>query len=115
MINRYVFFVQCCKSYIGIEPIPEYKFHNSRKWRFDYAFPEQKVAVEIEGGIWTQGRHVRPYGYRADMEKYNAAAALGWKVFRFEPSKITTTKTLQLLKLVIKDECIRDFGRNKRL
>lgn len=101
-MNDYVLFVQCCKHYLGIEPIAEYRFHKSRKWRFDYAFVEYKVAVEIEGGIWTQGRHIRPYGFKADMEKYNAATALGWRVFRFTPFEITNTKTLQLLKMVLK-------------
>lgn len=61
----------------------EYRFHPERKWRFDFAWPERKVAVECEGGIWKRGRHVHPVGYLKDCEKYNAAALLGWRVFRF--------------------------------
>jgi very-short-patch-repair endonuclease len=69
------------------EPKPEWKFHPTRKWRFDFGWPEQKVAVEIEGGIWNQGAHVRAIHYMSDMEKYNAAAKLGWRVFRFTPQQ----------------------------
>lgn len=59
----------------------EYYFHSERRWRFDYAIPEIKVAIEIEGG--TKGRHQRIIGFTEDCEKYNAAGLLGWTVFRF--------------------------------
>lgn len=71
----------------GLGAVAEYKFHPTRKWRFDFAFVEQKVAVEQEGAIWTYGRHNRPIGMIKDMEKYNAAAELGWRVLRYQPRK----------------------------
>ena len=61
----------------------EYKFHPRRRWRFDFAWPEHLVAVEIEGGIFNYGRHNRPLGYQNDCEKYNAATVRGWRVLRF--------------------------------
>lgn len=61
----------------------EYKFHATRKWRFDFADPENKVAVEIDGGVFAGGRHTRGVGFRADCEKINAAAVLGWRVLRY--------------------------------
>lgn len=64
-------------------PVPEYRFHETRKWRFDFAWPDKKVAVEIEGGIWIRGRHSRGAGMLGDMDKYNSAGALGWRIFRF--------------------------------
>ena len=63
----------------------EYQFHPTRKWRFDFAWPAHKVAVEIEGithfgkGI---GRHQGSDGFLKDAEKYEAALQLGWKVYR---------------------------------
>lgn len=54
-----------------------------RDWRFDFAWPDAMVAVEVEGGTWTRGRHVRGGGFRGDCEKYNAACVLGWRVLRF--------------------------------
>ncbi len=81
-------------------PVPEYRFHPKRKWRFDYAWPEQKVALEIEGGIWTLGRHTRGAGFRADMEKYNEAGRAGWRVFRFTPDRFKTGEAHQFMKEV---------------
>lgn len=64
-------------------PEREYRFHHTRRWRFDFAWPSERVAVEIEGGIWAKGRHSRGSGMVADMDKYNEAARLGWRVLRF--------------------------------
>ena len=63
----------------------EYRFHPVRRWRFDAAIPEIMTAFEMEGGHWSAGRHVRPAGFESDLEKYNTAALLGWKVYRFVP------------------------------
>ena len=63
-------------------PVLEYRFHPTRRWRFDCAWPEQKLAVELEGGIWQQGRHTRGRGFEADCRKYNAAVGLGWRALR---------------------------------
>lgn len=70
----------------GLPPAEsEYPFarHLGRRFRFDRAWPEARVAVELEGGVWSRGRHVRGEGFERDCEKYNLAQALGWKVFRF--------------------------------
>ncbi|MDO8303927.1 MAG: hypothetical protein Q7T18_11865 [Sedimentisphaerales bacterium] len=50
--------------------------------------PEARVSVEVEGGVWIQGGHTRGAGYSSDLEKYNAAAALGWIVLRFTPKML---------------------------
>lgn len=72
------------------EPIPEYRFEPNRRWRLDYAFPLHKLAVEIEGGIWTQGRHTRGPGALADMEKYNALTLAGWRLLRYTPAQLSS-------------------------
>ena len=70
------------------EGVNEYRFHQLRQWRFDWAMPEARVAVEVEGGVWIQGGHTRGAGYSANLEKYNEAAALGWIVLRFTPQML---------------------------
>lgn len=71
------------------EPLPEHRFHPTRKWRFDFAFPDLKVAVEYEGLVFrgAGGRHQRAAGLIEDSIKYAEAACLGWVVLR------VTTKT----------------------
>lgn len=64
-------------------PVEEYQFCKGRKWRFDFAYVGLKLAIEIEGGVWSNGRHRRPTGFIKDMEKYNEAALRGWKVLRY--------------------------------
>lgn len=76
----------------------ELVFHPKRKWRFDYAVPELRLAIEIEGGIWTKGRHTRGAGYQGDLDKYNAAKLLGWDVFRFSVDDVLNGKALECLK-----------------
>ena len=66
----------------------EHRFHDTRKWRIDCAFVAQKLAVEIDGGIWTRGRHSRGAGVVKDMEKYAALAAAGWRVIRCTPQHV---------------------------
>lgn len=91
-------FVQLCAKVLGSSPVKEYRFHESRMWRFDYAFPQHLIALEVEGGVHTGGRHIRPRGFLNDMEKYNAAAVAGWRVLRCTPSTLTTTATFELIK-----------------
>lgn len=66
----------------------EHRFHKTRRWRFDFAFVDRKIAIEVEGGIWSGGRHVRPAGFEGDCEKYNEATILGWKIYRLTPTMI---------------------------
>lgn len=82
------YFIQLLKQEKLPIPETEYKFCDSRRWRFDYAFVKYKVAVEQEGGVWSRGRHTRGTGFIKDMEKYNKATLLGWRVLRYTPQQI---------------------------
>lgn len=91
----------------------ELLFHPTRKWRFDFAWEEFKVAVEAEGGTYTHGqaradkatgkkvvqksRHLTPTGYHEDCIKYAEAAILGWTVIRADAKMIKTGAALKLL------------------
>lgn len=61
----------------------EHKFHSDRLWRFDFALEQYKLAIEVEGGVHSGGRHTRGVGFEKDCIKYNEAAMLGWTVIRF--------------------------------
>ena len=64
-------------------PLTEYAFCPGRRFRFDFAYPDKKIAVEGEGGVWINGRHNRGQGFINDCEKYNIACLMGWKVLRY--------------------------------
>ena len=80
----------------------EYVFDDEREWRFDFAHSETHIAVEIDGGVWTDGRHVRGQGYIDDCEKLNAAAADGWRVFRF-PAHLLSLDDAELVAGTIRE------------
>lgn len=82
-------------------PDPEHRFHHTRKWRIDYAWPDEKVALEVEGGVWTRGRHTRGSGYVKDMEKYNEVALHGFVLVRVVPDDLLTEDTLDLVERAI--------------
>lgn len=84
-----------------LPPETEYKFHPTRKWRFDYAYVDQKIAIEREGGIWTQGRHTRGAGYENDIRKYNEAVVLGWRLLRFSTEMIENGEAVETLKRLL--------------
>lgn len=67
----------------------EYRFHSSRRWRFDFAHIESNTAIEINGGIWNKGGHSSGNGLLRDYEKLNEAVFLGWSVFQLARSQIT--------------------------
>lgn len=94
-------FTTICKTDLRVECVKEFKFHPIRKWRFDYAIPDHKIALEVEGGVWTGGRHTSSVGFMKDMEKYNTATLMGWRVFRTTPDELYRLKTLNLLKTAI--------------
>ena len=94
-------FEKLLKQYTGYNFIKEYRFYEKRRWRFDYANIEKKIAIEIEGGAWSGGRHTRGKGFIGDMEKYNMAVAECWAVLRFTPSQMKESKTYEFIKMVI--------------
>ncbi|EOD1396899.1 DUF559 domain-containing protein [Acinetobacter baumannii] len=80
----------------------EYKFHPKRKWRTDFLLTGTKILVEVEGGIWSGGRHTRGKGYIGDMEKYNSAAMMGFTVLRFSTEQVKSGMALKQIELLIK-------------
>ena len=71
-----------CKAN-GYELLTEHRFHDARKFRFDWAIVELKIAVEYEGLNSEKSRHTTKTGFTRDTDKYNLAQGLGWRVYRF--------------------------------
>lgn len=78
-------------------PIAEYKFFASRRWRFDFAWPDKKLALEIQGGIWIGGRHSRGAALVKEWEKLNTAAANGWRVIYCQPKDCATEYIMSMI------------------
>lgn len=79
------------------EPVREHRFHPTRRWRFDLAWPDRLVAVEVDGGAFVGGRHTSGAGFREDCVKVSEAAALGWRVLRVMPEHVKSGQALAWL------------------
>jgi len=83
----------------GVPPFKrQFRFHPTRRWLLDFAWPQYKVAVEVEGGTWIGGRHTRPKGYAADCEKYNEATLQGWSVYRFTRDSVLDGRAVEVIR-----------------
>ena len=84
-------------------PVEEFKFHPTRKWRFDLCWKKQKLAVEIEGGTYSHGRHTRGKGFAMDCIKYNEAVILGWRVLRVTTDMVNDGTALEYVEKALAD------------
>ena len=80
-------------------PDAELKFHPKRKWKFDFSWSKQKVAVEIHGGVWSNGHHVRGQGFIDDREKVRAAQELGWIVLEYATGMVDYEQIKRVLEM----------------
>jgi hypothetical protein len=87
----------------GLQTEPEYKFHPTRKWRFDFLFPN-KVALEVQGGLFSGGRHSRGASLLKEHEKLNTAAAMGYRVLYTIPQNLCMQETLDTIREAINYE-----------
>src|SRR5690349_11590041 len=94
--------VGICRAAGLPEPIPEYQFHPKRRWRFDYAWPAHKLAMEVDGGIWSGGRHVTGSGRLADMEKQSEAAILGYRILYVTPEQVRNGAALDYIQRALR-------------
>lgn len=102
--NPYALTVATMSRLVGLPmPEPEIAFAKAtgRKWKFDFAWPLHFVALEVEGAVWTKGRHTRGAGYIADCEKYTMAAILGWCVIRVTPAQLNDLRVFRWVALAL--------------
>jgi hypothetical protein len=82
----------------------EFTFHHARKWRFDFADPVSKIAIELQGGVFgKKSGHNSGVGIRNDMEKSNEAVRLGWKLYKFYVDDVKKGTAIQYLLKVMKE------------
>lgn len=91
-------FLMHCECY-GLRPHREFQFDPTRKYRFDFAWPTQKVAVEVEGGTsFGKSRHSRGKGFENDCRKYNLAASKEWLVYRFTTEMVRSGEAIDVVR-----------------
>ena len=81
----------------------EFKFHHKRKWKADFHITGKHILVEVEGGIWSGGRHTRAKGYLGDLEKYNTATMMGYQVIRFSTEQVKSGLAVQQIEKMVGD------------
>ncbi len=86
---------------VNIEFEQEFKFHPVRKWRADFHIVGKMILIEVEGGIWSQGRHTRGKGYLGDMKKYNSAQELGYSVYRYSTEQVKSGKAIEEIRQIV--------------
>lgn len=86
--------------------VREYRFAPPRKFRADFAYVEARLLLEVEGGIYSNGRHTRGSGFAADCEKYNLATLLGFKVLRFTAEMIQSGGAVEAITRALNDPLV---------
>lgn len=87
---------QCALSGVPV-PAAEVRFHPTRRWRFDWCWADAKLALEVQGGIYMQGRHTRGAALVKEFEKLNAAATMGWRVLFVTPRQVANGEALAVI------------------
>ena len=88
-------FLLMCRAKKIPTPEAEHRFHAVRKFRFDFAWPDARLALEVEGGVWSGGAHGRGTGIVRDMAKATLAAEEGWRIIRVTPAGLATITTME--------------------
>ena len=85
-------------------PVRQHEFHPTRKWRFDFAWPDRKLAVEVQGGQWVKGAHNRGTGMNNDARKNCAAVGMGWKVMYVTGDMVNSGEALNAIEEALTGE-----------
>ncbi len=84
-------------------PVPEYIFCPGRRWRFDWCFVAEKLAIEQQGGLFVQGRHVRGAALLNEYAKLSQAAILGFRILFVTPQQFASGEALKLVEQALKE------------
>jgi len=92
------FAFQCRATTLDPMPETQYRFWPGRRYAFDFAWPTQKLALEIDGGVFSGGRHTRGAGFREDCIKGAEAVILGWRVIHCLPEHVTSGEAMEWIR-----------------
>lgn len=88
---------------VGIKDfVREHRFHKTRRWRLDIGFLEQRLGVEVEGGVFANGRHSRGAGFTADCLKHSELAIAGWRLIRVTTAQVRDGLALELIERALR-------------
>jgi very-short-patch-repair endonuclease len=90
-------------------PEREYRFDAKRRWRLDFAWPDQRMAVEIDGGMWVGGAHTRGRRIAQDHEKRNHLTLAGWRVLVFTGDQVKSGKAVNDIQSLLAQATFKDF------
>ena len=97
MASNVALFNALCAAHGVPAPAHEYRFHPTRKWRFDFCWIDERLAMEVQGAIFTGGRHVRGAALVKEHEILHAAAILGYRVLFVTPQQLKTGEAFELV------------------
>lgn len=79
----------------------EFRFHPTRKWRVDFMFTDQRLAVEVEGAIYRGGGHTTATGLKRDIDKSNALMLMGYRLLRVHGDQVRSGEATALIQQAI--------------
>ena len=80
----------------------EYQAIPGRRFRFDFCWVKERLAVEIQGGTYSRGAHARPLGIKRDYEKGNLAIKYGWRVLQFDADMVKSGQALDFTEKMLR-------------
>lgn len=86
------------------EPVREYPAITGRKFRFDFAWLEHRLLVEVNGGTYTKGAHSTGRGIARDYEKANLATLAGWRVLSFDGKAVKDGTAVEVIRKALEAE-----------
>ena len=84
--------------------VREYQAIPGRRFRFDFCWVKERLAVEIQGGTYSRGAHARPLGIKRDYEKGNLAVQFGWKVLQFDADMVKSGQALEFTEKMLRGD-----------
>jgi len=103
--NRYAPIVGAlCRAEGWPEPLAEQKLIPGRRFSCDLVWAEQRLVVEVQGGVWLRrGGHTGGQAQIDDMEKLNLCQLAGYRVLQVTPSGVTDGTLRDLLALAFRE------------